>query len=144
MTAKSIALACYSVTAMAGFVAILVADEVRIMADQSRWLQHDISRPRPPVVDPVGSPPAAPAPAPKDAVILFDGTNLDAWRAPGGTPARWKVSDGFMEVAPGTGPIETKAKFGDVQLHVEWAAPTPATGKGQDRGNSGIFLMGHI
>ena len=47
-----------------------------------------------------------------------------------------------MEVAPGTGPIQTKGKFGDVQLHVEWAAPTPATGTGQGRGNSGIFLMG--
>ena len=47
-----------------------------------------------------------------------------------------------MEVAPGTGPIETKGKFGDVQLHVEWASPNPPVGKGQDRGNSGIFLMG--
>ena len=71
------------------------------MATHGRWLQHDITRPRPPVVDPVGSPAAAPVP--KDAVILFDGTNLDAWRAAGGKPARWKVSDGFMEVAPGTG-----------------------------------------
>ena len=49
---------------------------------------------------------------------------------------------GFMEVAPGTGPIETKGQFGDVQLHVEWASPNPPAGKGQDRGNSGIFLMG--
>ena len=51
-------------------------------------------------------------------------------------------SQGFMEIAPGTGPIDTKAKFGDVQLHVEWASPNPPGGKGQDRGNSGIFLMG--
>ncbi len=55
---------------------------------------------------------------------------------------RWKVTDGYMEVAPGTGAIETKAKFGDAQLHVEWASPSPAAGVGQDRGNSGIFLMG--
>jgi Domain of Unknown Function (DUF1080) len=126
----------------AGLVAILVADEARETASHVRWLQHDISRPRPPVVEPVGGPPAAPTPAPKDAVILFDGTNLDAWRAPGGKPARWKVSDGIMEVAPGSGAIETKGKFGDVQLHVEWSSPKPAAGKGQDRGNSGIFLMG--
>jgi Domain of Unknown Function (DUF1080) len=142
MTVKSIAFACFFLTATAGLVAILVADEVRNMTSHSRWLQHDISRPRPPVVDPVGGPAMIPAPAPKDAVILFDGSNLDAWRTPEGGPAPWKVSDGFMEVAAGTGPIQTKGKFGDVQLHVEWASPSPAVGKGQDRGNSGIFLMG--
>ena len=49
-----------------------------------------------------------------------------------------------METAPGAGPIETKGKFGDIQLHVEWAAPDPPHGKGQDRGNSGIFLMGQF
>jgi hypothetical protein len=142
MSRKSIAFGCLFVIGMAGLVAILVADEVRGMATHSRWFQHDINRPRPPVVDPMGGPAASPAPAPKDAVILFDGTNLDAWRTPEGTPARWRVSNGFMEVAPGTGPIETKGKFGDVQLHVEWASPNPPVGKGQDRGNSGIFLMG--
>jgi Domain of Unknown Function (DUF1080) len=142
MSAKSIAFAFLSLIGTAGLVAILVADEVRNMATQSRWLQHDINRPKPPVVDPLGGLAAAFAPAPRDAVILFDGTNLDAWRTPEGTPAPWKVSDGFMEVAPGTGPIETKGKFGDVQLHVEWASPNPPVGKGQDRGNSGIFLMG--
>ena len=49
-----------------------------------------------------------------------------------------------MEVAPGTDPSRRRAKFGDVQLHVEWAAPNPPVGKGQDRGNSGIFLMGQF
>ena len=142
MSAKSIAFTCLCLTATAGIVVILVADEVRTVVTHSRWLQHDITRPKPPVVDPVGG--SAAAPAPKDAVSLVDGTNLrSAWRTPEGTPARWKVSDaGFMEVAPGTGPIETKGKFGDVQLHVEWASPSPPVGKGQDRGNSGIFLMG--
>ena len=110
------------------------------MATPNRWLQHDIRRPKPPVVEPVGS--SVVARAPKDAIILFDGTTLDAWRTPEGGPAKWKVNDGFMEIAPDTGPIETKAKFGDVQLHVEWASPSPPGGKGQDRGNSGIFLMG--
>jgi len=140
MSAKSIGFACLCLIATAGFFAILVADEVRTMATHNRWLQHDINRPKPPVVDPVGSP--ATTPAPKDATILFDGTNLDAWQATEGGPARWKVLEGFMEVAPGTGPIETKGKFADVQLHVEWASPNPPVGKGQDRGNSGIFLMG--
>ena len=85
MTAKSIAFTCLSLTATAGLVAILVADEVRNMATHSRWLQHDVNRPKPPVVDSVGGSAAVSTPAPKDAVILFDGTNLDAWRTPEGT-----------------------------------------------------------
>jgi 3-keto-disaccharide hydrolase len=140
MPAKSFGFACLCLIATAGLFAFLVADEVRNMASHDRWLQHDIRRPKPPVVEPVVS--SAAAPAPKDAVILFDGTNLDAWQTPDGGPAPWKVTGGFMEVAPGTGPIESKGKFGDVQLHVEWATPNPPGGKGQDRGNSGIFLMG--
>jgi len=118
----------------------LNAKEVRKTDTHDRWLQHDIRRPKPPVIEPVGG--SAAAPAPKDAMILFDGTSLDAWQTPEGGPAPWKVAKGFMEVAPGTGPIETKGKFGDVQLHFEWASPSPPGGKGQDRGNSGIFLMG--
>ncbi len=110
------------------------------MATQNRWLQHDIHRPKPPVVEPADG--AAATPAPKDAVMLFDGTNLDAWQSSNGRPAPWKVTDGIMEIAPGTGSIESKRKFGDVQLHVEWASPNPPAGKGQGRGNSGIFLMG--
>ena len=108
----------------------------------SGWLQHDSSRPKPPVVEPGAA--SSAVPAPKDAVVLFDGKNLDAWQNPDGGKAAWKVGDGFFEVAPGKGAIETKAKFGDVQLHVEWASPNPPVGKGQDRGNSGIFLMGQF
>jgi hypothetical protein len=81
---------------------------------------------------------------PKDAVNLFDGTNLNAWQTPEGRAAAWRVKDGFLEVAPGTGPIQTKNSFGDIQLHVEWASPNPPGGRGQDRGNSGIFLMGQF
>ena len=110
----------------------------------AHWKQHDMSRPKPPAVEPAGPPPAALAPVPKDALVLFDGTNLDAWQTPEGHRAGWAVKDGFMEVVPGTGMIQTKGKFGDVQLHVEWAAPDPPTGVGQDRGNSGIFLMGQF
>jgi hypothetical protein len=96
-------------------------------------------RPRPPVVEPASAPIAS-AP-PKDAVVLFDGENLDAWQSSDGSPAQWKINDGAMETVPGSGAIQTKAKFGDVQLHIEWAAPAPPHGKGQDRGNSGVFLM---
>ena len=54
----------------------------------------------------------------------------------------WKVSDGEMTIVPGSGEIQTKESFGDIQLHLEWAAPDPPSGQGQDRGNSGIFFMG--
>jgi hypothetical protein len=140
MPSRLYSFAFLGLIATAGLFGCLAADEVRNMVSHDRWRQHDIHRPKPAVVEPVGSPVAAPAPG--DAVILLDGTNLDAWQTPEGGPARWKVAGGFMEVAPGTGPIQTKSQFGDVQLHVEWAAPNPAVGKGQDRGNSGIFLMG--
>ncbi len=116
------------------------ADDPPVVARRDGWLQHDLRRPMAPVVEPV--PGVGSAPAPRDAIVLFDGRNLDAWRSERGRPARWKVADGYFEVAPGTGAIETKARFGDVQLHVEWASPDPPDGKGQDRGNSGIFLMG--
>lgn len=110
-----------------------------------RWRQHDIGRPKPPVVEPAPAPEGtAPARPPKDAVVLFDGTNLDAWSSDGGRPAKWKVVDGALVTVPGAGQIETKERFGDIQLHVEWAAPMPPAGRGQNRGNSGIFLMGQF
>ncbi len=56
--------------------------------------------------------------------------------------APWKVENGYFEVVPGTGGIQTKEGFGDIQLHVEWASPDPPRGEGQDNGNSGVFLMG--
>jgi hypothetical protein len=88
------------------------------------------------------TPGAAGAP-PSDAIVLFDGKNLDAWKsAREDGPARWKVANGEMVVAPGTGDIHTRDKFGDVQLHVEWCAPVlPAEKVNQDRGNSGVFLQ---
>jgi hypothetical protein len=104
------------------------------------WEVHDPDRPTPPVVDP-GPAPSDPAPVPEDAVVLFDGSDLSAWEQPDGAPAGWRVQNGAMVVEPGTGSIQTKNDFGSVQLHVEWAAPSPVEGEGQDRGNSGVFLM---
>lgn len=103
------------------------------------WKSHDMSRPKPPRVEPPEQ--HLPTPPPPGAVILFDGTSLDAWAGGGEGPAEWTVTDNYFEVAPGKGGIQSKAKFGDVQLHVEWASPDPAQGTGQDRGNSGVFLM---
>ena len=81
-------------------------------------------------------------PPPSDAVVLFGGRSLDSWQSASesGGPARWRVTDGYMEVVPGTGGVRTLQGFGDVQLHVEWMTPPPA-GDGQNRGNSGVFLM---
>jgi LmbE family N-acetylglucosaminyl deacetylase len=117
----------------------LGADTVPKTGTSNGWKQHDAARPKPPVVEPTASQVTVP---PRGAVILFDGSNLDSWQTPEGHSAAWKVTDGHMEIVPGTGEIETKASFRDVQLHLEWAAPAPPTGKGQDRGNSGIFFMG--
>lgn len=105
-----------------------------------KWLAHDMRRPRPPVVTPgKQNLPVAP---PSDAVILFDGTDPSNWRDAEGGPAKWTTNDDYMESVPNSGYVYTAGVFGDVQLHVEWAAPTPAKGKSQGRGNSGIFLMG--
>jgi hypothetical protein len=120
----------------------LAAQEARTGMLPARWRQHDIRRPRPPVVEPAES--VFAARPPKDAQVLFDGSVLDAWKSGDGGLVRWKVVDGAMETVPGAGPIETRQKFGDIQLHVEWATPNPPRGKGQDRGNSGVFLMGQF
>ena len=94
---------------------------------------------------------------PSDAIILFDGENLDKWgMAPRGNrmnivntekedwttgPVEWTVEDGVMTVVPGTGDIMTRQGFGDIQLHIEWKTPEEIDGDGQGRGNSGVFLQ---
>jgi len=106
------------------------------------WAQHDLDRPQPTVVDPgTGVPPEAPGKPPADAVVLFGGQDLSAWKSSkDGKDAPWKVENGYFEVVKKTGGIETKQAFGDVQLHIEWMAPDPAKGESQDRGNSGVFF----
>ncbi len=99
------------------------------------FLDHDRTRPQPPVVTP-----ASPGKAPSDAVVLFDGKDLSAWCSMDGTPTKWIVKDGYMECVKGSGYVRTMQNFGDCQLHVEWATPNPPHGEGQGRGNSGVFL----
>src|SRR5207247_10973145 len=111
----------------------LICGPVRSPAQQ--WPVHSLDRPRPPVVDP--GPERPPVPPPSDAIVLFDGRDLAQWQSQDSTPAKWVVRNGYVEVAPHTGAIMTKRGFGDVQLHVEWAAPTPPKGESQERGNSG-------
>jgi 3-keto-disaccharide hydrolase len=108
--------------------------------DLGPWPQHSMERPRPSVIDP--GPGALPVPPPADAMILFDGRDLANWEGDDSTAAKWRVADGYMEVVPGTGGIHTRRGFGDCQLHIEWATPTPPHGESQERGNSGVFLMG--
>jgi hypothetical protein len=106
----------------------------------SRWKAHDNTRPRPPIVRP--APQKLPVAAPADATVLFDGKDLSQWSSADGAPAKWIARDGYMESVKGSGYLFTRQLFGDVQLHVEWAAPVPPIGKGQGRGNSGVYLMG--
>jgi hypothetical protein len=106
-----------------------------------RYPQHDRNRPQPAVVDPgTSSLQETAGRPPSDAVVLFDGTDLLKWRQKDGSAAKWKLGAGYFEVAPGTGQLYTRESFGDCQLHVEFAEPTPPQGEDQERGNSGVFL----
>ena len=107
---------------------------------QTRWRQHDMARPRPVVVQPAAEQPSLPPPS--DAIVLFDGGDLAQWQQPGGQPSRWTVVDGAMLPTPNSGMIETKRSFGSIQLHLEFQTPSPTHGKGQERGNSGVYFMG--
>lgn len=82
--------------------------------------------------------------APSDAIVLFDGDNLNQWvtENDASSAPEWTVSNGVLTVKPGTGGIQTKEHFEDFQLHIEWKSPEEIKGEGQGRGNSGIFLQG--
>lgn len=103
----------------------------------SLWPAHDTSRPRPQVITPASSH----GQPPSDAIVLFDGTSLAAWESAEGAAPKWRLVDGLFIAAPDSGPVQTKAAFGDAQFHIEWSAPKPAKGKGQGRGNSGVYFM---
>ena len=111
----------------------LIAQEKAKPEDTEVW------EPIPKVVTP-GATNSAP---PSDAIVLFDGKNLDEWVSNRDkSPADWTVHDGVLTVKKeqGGGNIETKRKFKDYQLHIEWKVPADITGSGQARGNSGVFL----
>ena len=82
---------------------------------------------------------------PSDAIILFDGKNLDEWvTAKDKSPARWTVGGGVVTVNKSAGDIETKRTFRNYQLHIEWKVPENITGSGQARGNSGVYLAAPV
>ncbi len=99
--------------------------------------QTEVWSPVPRVVTP-GANDSAP---PSDAIVLFNGKDEDQWvSAQDHTPARWIVHDGILTVNKKAGNIETRRRFKDYQLHLEYRIPADITGSGQARGNSGLFL----
>jgi 3-keto-disaccharide hydrolase len=117
---------------IAGLSAVLIA---AVIPPEIPWAPGDRDRPLPPKIT------ADPGALPSDAVVLFDGQSLAAWQHGDGKPPAWKVRDGYFEVAPGSGDLVTAQAFGDCQLHVEWATPSPTQGTDQEPGNSGVYLM---
>jgi len=93
-------------------------------------------------VPPIVKPGKTNTDAPSDAIILFGGKNLDEWVSVNDStkPAMWTVSKNAVTVKKGTGNIQTRRRFTDYQLHIEWKIPSNITGSGQARGNSGVFL----
>jgi hypothetical protein len=105
------------------------------------WRVHDGTRPQPPIIKP-GDTFSHKAPAPSDAIVLFDGKDLSKWQLGSGAEPKWKVESGHMEVAPKSGSIRTRDRFADFQLHLEFATPSKVEGSSQGRGNSGVLMNG--
>jgi hypothetical protein len=123
---KTLLLCVCSLTAMAAGAA-----ETAKPQDTEQW------EPVPPKV----LPGATVGEAPSDAIVLFDGRNLDEWVMTNDrSPARWQMQNGVLVVDKAFGNIETKRLFRNYQLHLEWRIPADVTGEGQARGNSGLFL----
>jgi|SRR6185503_6957794 len=117
--------------------ALLAGTAFMANAQQAKPEETEVWEPIPKVVTPAANPGGAPS----DAVVLFDGSNLDQWvQNSDGSPAKWDVKDGVLTVNKNYGNIETKQKFTNYQLHIEWREPIGLEGTGQGRGNSGVFL----
>lgn len=117
--------------------ALLAGGTVMAFAQEAKPEDTEIWEPIPKVV----TPGATFRDAPSDAIVLFNGKNLDEWvQNADGSPAKWDVANGILTVNKKYGNIETKRKFNSYQLHLEWRVPATITGSGQARGNSGVFL----
>jgi len=119
---------------------LLLAPAVALRAQQSPQAKPqdtEVWTPEPKVVTPGATTGAAPS----DAIVLFDGKSLDEWvLTRDKSPATWTVADGVMTVNKKASNIETKRRFRNYQLHLEWQVPADIGGEGQSRGNSGLFL----
>lgn len=121
-------------------IALTLLPTASLQAQQSgspKPQDTEVWRPVPRVVTPgtaCGSPPS-------DAIVLFDGKDLDEWiQTKDKSPAKWIVAGGVVTVNKAAGDIETKRRFWNFQLHIEWEVPENITGSGQARGNSGVYL----
>lgn len=134
----------FSIAAAATSAVLFAADKIGYsdtpLIPGTKWHVHDGDRPQPRLVTPAATFSHL-APAPSDAIVLFDGKDLSKWSGPKGE-AGWKIESGYMEVAPKSGSIRTKDKFADFQLHLEFATPAKVDGNSQGRGNSGILMNG--
>ena len=119
--------------------AAVIAYEEYLGTEPTKPEETEFYEPKVPIVSP-----AIHGKVPSDAIVLFDGGNLDAWVSTvDSTAAKWHLNkNGSMTVSDKTGNIQTKQNFGDMQLHIEWRSPLPVQRKGQNRANSGIFING--
>jgi hypothetical protein len=132
------------------WVALTCSICVSISAQQKEYPQQEPMKPRmseywtpqPKVVTPGVTTAKAALSAPSDAIVLFDGKDLSAWETTKGEAAGWTVHDGIVTVAKKSGDIQTKQKFENFQLHLEWKIPENISGSSQGRGNSGVYLQG--
>jgi hypothetical protein len=116
-----------------GLVPAVVLVTATALVAQSREWKSGVNWAEPKVVTPgEGTAP------PSDAIVLFGGESLEAWKGADG----WEVKDGYA--SPKKGDISTKQEFADCQLHIEFATPDEVKGSGQGRGNSGVFLCGEF
>ncbi|HJZ96460.1 MAG TPA: DUF1080 domain-containing protein, partial [Candidatus Solibacter sp.] len=139
-----IAISVSAVVGLLAFACYALEGQMKQQGSASvwQWEQHDRNRPLPQVIDPgTASTQDQAGRAPSDAVVLFDGKDLSKWQSGRGGAAQWKIADGYMEVNK-TGNIRTRDKFGDFQLHLEFATPSQVSGNSQERGNSGLLING--
>ena len=126
------------IVAVAGMMLLGPAPTPIQQTAPTRPEETEVWQPQPPVVTPG---PATMTFPPSDAVVLFDGRDLGQWvTTHDKSPARWAVAGGMLTVRKGAGNIETRRRFRNYQLHMEWRIPRDITGRGQARGNSGLFL----
>jgi hypothetical protein len=122
---------------LAAIGALACAANAQQPEQQPKPEETEVWQPVPAVVTPAETPGAPPS----DAIVLFDGKSEDEWvSAQDHTPAQWVVAEGVLTVSKGVGSIETKRKFHNYQLHLEFRIPADIEGTGQGRGNSGVFL----
>ena len=137
MSHKITAGACHPLALTLLALGLCPATSLHVVAQQPRPEDTEVWAPVPKIV----APGATSNEAPSDAIVLFDGKNLDEWvSVRDNGPAKWTVVDGIVTVNKAAGNIETRRRFKNYQLHIEWRIPQGISGSGQARGNSGVFL----